>query len=147
MAAKKHTPNYWLIKSEPTTYSWANLEKDRKTSWTGIRNFEARNNLRKMLPGDLALYYHTGDEKAVVGVARVCSHPKPDKTGKPGEEWTTVDVEPLIAFDLPVSLSKVKETADLSEMGIVKKGRISVVPVTPAEFKKICQLAKTKVPN
>lgn len=144
---KSQSQSYWLIKSEPGAYSWANLQKDRKTSWTGIRNFEARNNLRKMQPGDFALYYHTGDEKAVVGVARVCSHPRPDKTAKPGEEWTAVDVEPVIPFKVPVTLETVKGTEELAEFGLVKKGRLSVVPVTTAEFKKICQLAKTKVPG
>lgn len=141
------TANYWLIKSEPDVYGWGRLEQDRKTSWTGIRNFEARNNLRKMAPGDLALYYHTGDEKMLVGVARICSHPQPDKTAKPGEEWTTVDVEPLIAFDLPVTLAKVKETKELAEFPLVTRGRLSVAPVTAAQFKKVCQLAKTKLPG
>lgn len=138
-------PQYWLIKSEPSSYSFEQLQKDRRTSWTGIRNFEARNNLRAMKPGDLLFYYHTGDEKQVVGVARVASHPGPDRTAKPGEEWVAVDVEPVSPLKLPVTLSTVKTTETLAEFGLVKKGRISVIPVKPAEWKKILSLGKTKL--
>lgn len=136
---------YWLIKSEPSTYSFEQLQKDRKTSWTGIRNYEARNNLRAMKPGDLALYYHTGDEKQVVGIARVTSLPGPDRTAKRGEDWVAVDVEPLKPFSAPVTLATVKATKELKEFGLVKKGRISVIPVTLAEFKKLLSLGKTKL--
>lgn len=136
---------YWLIKSEPSTYSFEQLQKDRKTSWTGIRNYEARNNLRAMKPGDLALYYHTGDEKQVVGIARVASLPGPDRTAARGEDWVAVDVEPHAAFKTPVTLSTVKATKELAELGLVKKGRISVIPVKPNEFKKLLQLGKTKL--
>ena len=136
---------YWLIKTEPSTYSFGKLTKEKKTSWTGIRNYEARNNLRAMKPGDLALYYHTGDEKQVVGIARVASPPGPDKTAKAGEDWVAVDVEPAAVFKEPVTLSTVKATKELKEFGLVKKGRISVIPVKPLEWKKILSLGKTKV--
>lgn len=138
-------PQYWLIKSEPSSYSFDALVKDRRTAWTGIRNFEARNNLRAMKPGDLALYYHTGDEKQVVGVARVASHPSADKTAKPGEDWTAVDMEPVAPFKTKVTLATVKATASLAEFGLVKKGRISVIPVKPAEWTKILSLGKTRL--
>ncbi len=135
----------WLIKSEPTVYGYPQLVKDRRTAWTGIRNYQARNHLRAMKPGDLALYYHTGDEKQVVGVARVVSPPKPDETA-PGEDWTAVDVEPVRARAAPVTLAQLKASAALKDLALLKQGRLSVVPVTAVQFNAILQLGKTKLP-
>src|SRR5229473_5984395 len=99
-------PRYWLIKSEPDVYPYSQLEKERRTGWTGVRNFEARNNLRRMKPGDLALYYHSGEGKEIVGIARIASAAVQDPTA-PKEDWAAVDVEPLVALKAPVNLATV----------------------------------------
>src|SRR5262249_52784624 len=138
-------PGYWLIKSEPGAYSYSQLEKDRRTAWTGVRNFEARNNIRKMKPGDLALYYHSGEGKEIVGVARVASEPGPDPTA-PKEDWASVDVEPVLAFGTPVSLSQIKSDKAFADFPLVTRSRLSVVPVEPKHFKRILQLAKATLP-
>jgi predicted RNA-binding protein with PUA-like domain len=136
--------SYWLIKSEPKTYSFAKLEADRRTAWEGVRNYEARNNLRAMKNGDLALYYHSGSDKAIVGVARVVREPYAD----PGDDtWTLVDFEPVAAMREPVTLAAVRAHKILGKMAFVKKGRISVTPVTPDEFKAALAAAKTKLPK
>ena len=135
---------YWLIKSEPDVYSYAQLESEKRTEWTGIRNFEARNNLRAMKPGDLCLYYHTGDEKAVVGVASVLTEAKADSTA-PGEDWTAVDVAPLKALARPVTLAQVKAHKSLKKFPLVTRSRLSVVPVTREEFETVLRLGETKL--
>jgi predicted RNA-binding protein with PUA-like domain len=136
----------WLIKSEPHVYAFSQLEKDKKTSWTGVRNFEARNNLRAMKKGDMALFYHSNakhaKDKAIVGVAKIVRGGYADPTD---EEWATVDVAPLVALKEPVSLAAVKGSAKLKEMALVKKSRVSVVPVTEAEFQEVLKMGKTDV--
>jgi len=140
----------WLIKSEPHVYSFSQLEKDKKTSWTGVRNFEARNNLRAMKKGDLALFYHSNakhaKDKAIVGVATVVrgGYADPTNTNK-DEAWSTVDFAPLVAMKEPVSLAAVKASAKLKDMALVKKSRVSVVPVTDAEFREVLKMGKTDV--
>ncbi len=99
---------YWLIKSEPTVYPYSQLEKDGKTDWTGIRNFEARNNLRAMKPGELCLYYHSNEGKAVVGVAKVLTAAGEDPTA-PGEDWASVQVGPVVALAEPVDAGHLQE--------------------------------------
>lgn len=145
--ASPRAPRHWLIKSEPHVYPWSQLERDRKTSWDGVRNFEARNNLRTMLPGDLALYYHSGDGKALVGVARICSHPRPDETAAPGEDWVSVDVEPLVAFERPVTLADVKGEDAFATFPLVTRTRLSVAPVTHAHFDAVLKRASTRLPR
>jgi predicted RNA-binding protein with PUA-like domain len=137
---------YWLIKSEPTVYPYSQLEKDRKTDWTGIRNFEARNNLRAMKPGDLCLYYHSNEGKAVVGVAKVLTAAGEDPTA-PGENWASVEVGPVVPLAEPVELATFKKTAALKDCTLVTKSRISVVPVTAEHFKLVLKLGKTKLPK
>jgi predicted RNA-binding protein with PUA-like domain len=137
---------YWLIKSEPSVYAYAQLEKDGKTAWTGVRNFEARNNLRAMKPGDLCLYYHSGEDKAVVGVARVLTAAGPDPTA-PGEDWAAVDVAPVIAFPEPVGLATLKKTPALKDFPLITRGRLSVAPVNAGHFKLILKLGKTALPK
>ncbi|HME90587.1 MAG TPA: EVE domain-containing protein [Myxococcaceae bacterium] len=139
------TSHYWLIKSEPNAYPYSQLEREGKTAWTGVRNFEARNNIRSMQPGDLALYYHSGEGKEIVGVARVISSPGPDPTA-PREDWAAVDVEPVIALQNPVSLAQVKSTPELSHFPLVTRPRLSVVPVEPAQFRSILKLGRTHLP-
>lgn len=137
---------YWLIKSEPSVYPYAQLEKDRKTDWTGVRNFEARNNLRAMTPGDLCLYYHSNEGKAVVAVAKVLSAAGPDPTA-PGEDWASVEFEPVMPLQEPVELATIKKTAALKDMQLLTRSRISVVPVSAAHFKLILKLGKTALPR
>jgi predicted RNA-binding protein with PUA-like domain len=127
---------YWLVKSEPGTYSWTDMVKDRRTRWDGVRNFQARNNLRAMQPGDLALFYHSGDEKSIPGVARIVSKAYADPTAH-GEDWSVVDVEAAFALRKPVGLDQIKREAALKKMVLVKQSRLSVQPVAKAEFDRI----------
>ena len=130
---------YWLIKSEPGTYSWNDLTRDGRTRWDGVRNFQARNNLRAMRPGDLALFYHSGNDRCVAGVARVASEPYRDPTAKEGD-WTVVDVEPAFALRKPVTLEQVKGERGLGEMVLLKQSRLSVQPVRKEEFDAIVRI-------
>ena len=125
--------NYWLIKSEPGTYSWSDLERDKKTLWDGVRNYQARNNLKAMQVGDLCLYYHSVNEKQVVGVAKVVKAFYPDPTAKEGD-WVVVDVAPQQKLKSPVTLAQVKGEERLSEMVLVRNSRLSVQPVKKEEF-------------
>jgi predicted RNA-binding protein with PUA-like domain len=137
---------YWLIKSEPTVYPYAQLEKDGKTDWTGIRNYEARNNLRAMKPGDLCLYYHSNEGKAVVAVAKVLTAAGPDPTA-PGEDWASLEVGPVVALKEPVTLATLKKTPAFKDLQLITKSRISVVPVSAEHFKAILKLGKTALPK
>lgn len=137
---------YWLIKSEPSVYPYAQLEKDGKTAWTGVRNFEARNNLRAMKPGDLCLYYHSNEGKAVVGVAKVLTEAGPDATA-PGEDWASVDVGPVVAFKQPVTLAEIKATPALKDFRLLTHSRLSVASATAEQFKLILKMGKTSLPR
>ena len=139
------TPRYWLIKSEPSVYPYAQLEADGRTDWTGVRSFEARNNLRAMQVGDLCLYYHSNEGKAVVGVARVRAPEQPDPTATDGD-WVSVVVEPVTPLVREVTLAEVKADPTLADFPLVTRGRLSVTPVTPAHFRRVLALAKTKLP-
>jgi len=131
--------NYWLIKSEPGAYSWSDLLRDGKTYWDGVRNYQARNNIRAMAPGDLALFYHSVKEKRVVGVARVCSDPYPDPTAE-DDTWSVVDVEPAFGLKAPVSLAQIKTEPGLEKISLVRQSRLSVCPLTKPEFDRIVKL-------
>lgn len=135
---------YWLVKQEPNAYSWDDLVRDKGTMWDGVRNFQARNNLRAMHKGDLVLFYHSVDEKRVVGVAKVAKEHYPDPTADEGD-WSVVDVEPVKAVKEPVTLARIKEDPALKEMALVRNARLSVSPVTASQFRKLLQLAKTKI--
>lgn len=135
---------HWLVKSEPNVYAFATLVRDKKTCWDGVRNFEARKHLRAMKKGDLALYYHSGDERAVVGVARVVREAYQDP--KTDEDWSAVDLAPVVALNEPVSLRTLKTTPALANMVVVERSRLSVTPVTDAEFGLVLKLGKTKLP-
>ncbi len=132
---------HWLVKSEPSAYSYAQLESDGRTAWTGVRNFEARNNLRAMAVGDTCFYYHSGPEKAVVGIAAVVKASYPDPTAK-GDDWSAVDLTPERRLRYPPTLEIIKGVPDLSKMALVRKSRLSVTPVTEREFKKVLWLAE-----
>lgn len=134
---------YWLVKSEPIKYPWSKLVEDGRTVWDGVRNFEARNNLRAMQKGDLVLFYHSNEGKEVVGVARVAREAYPDPTSD--EDWSVVDVEPVIALKKPVGLDAIRATPKLADMALLKKSRLSVVPVTKAEFDAVLAAGQTKV--
>jgi predicted RNA-binding protein with PUA-like domain len=128
--------NYWLIKTEPSTYSWDDLVKDKKTYWDGVRNYQARNNMKLMEVGDLCLYYHSVNEKSVVGVARIVKAHYQDPTTD-DDRWVAVDVVPGTALKAPVTLAMVKNEPDLAGMVLVNNSRLSVQPVKRAEFDKI----------
>jgi len=136
--------NYWLVKSEPETYSWAMFAKDGKTAWTGVRNFAARLHLRAMKSGDAVFFYHSGGEKAVVGLARVARECYPDPTATDGD-WSCVDLVPQEAVAQPVTLAQIKADKILKEMVLARQSRLSVSPVTKAQFGRLLQLAETKL--
>jgi predicted RNA-binding protein with PUA-like domain len=136
--------NYWLAKSEPETYSWQQLVKDGRTAWTGVRNFTARINLRAMKKGDLVFFYHSGEEKSVVGLARVEEEAYPDPTAEEGN-WSCVDLAAVKEVVKPVTLAQIKADKTLRETKLVKQGRLSVSPLTKPEFEQILKLAETKV--
>jgi len=136
--------NYWLVKSEPETYSWSDLVKEGKTAWTGVRNFTARINLRAMQVGDCVYFYHSGEEKSIVGLARVIREAYPDPTADEGD-WSAVDLAPVKALAKPVTLAVIKADKRLQEMKLVKQSRLSVMPVTGEQFTRLLVLAETKV--
>ncbi|MFZ4774903.1 MAG: EVE domain-containing protein [Terrimicrobiaceae bacterium] len=133
--------NHWLVKQEPTAYSWENFVHDGKTAWTGVRNFQARNHLRAMKTGDRVLFYHSVVGKAVVGIAEVIRPAYPDPTAREGD-WSCVDLKPLEALKKPVALELIKAHPALSGIGLLKQSRLSVMPLTRAEFQAIINLAK-----
>lgn len=136
------TKSCWLVKSEPSTYSWADLVKDQRTRWDGVRNFEARNNLRAMKKGDRVLYYHSGEGKAIVGIATVMAEGYADPTASDGD-WTAVDLAPRKALARPISLAELKADKRLGDLALVRKPRISVVPIRADELERILALAET----
>lgn len=135
------TTQYWLVKSEPETYSWTDLVRDRKTAWTGVRNFAARNHLRAMRKGDRVLFYESVSTKAVVGIAEVARTAYPDDTAEDGD-WSAVDLKAVEALMHPIGLDAIKGRRELSQMVLLKNSRLSVQPVTAAEFQAVLELAK-----
>src|ERR1700736_2519724 len=119
--------NFWLVKQEPSAYSWSDFTKDGGTSWTGVRNYAARNNLRRMRKGDEVLFYHSGEDKAVIGIARVARTAYRDKTADEGE-WSTVDLVPIKPLRRPVTLRQIKDEPRLKKMQLVRLSRLSVMP-------------------
>ena len=136
--------NCWLVKSEPETCAWAQLEKDGVTAWTGVRNFAARLHLRAMKAGDGVFFYHSGGEKSVVGLAQVAREYYPDPTATEGD-WSCVDLVPKIAVAQPVALAQIKADKILKEMVLARQSRLSVSPVTKAQFGRLLKLAETKL--
>jgi predicted RNA-binding protein with PUA-like domain len=131
------------VKSEPEAYSWSQLEKDGKTAWTGVRNFAARLNLRAMKKGDAVFFYHSGEEKSVVGLSCVIREAYPDPTAEEGD-WSCVDLAPEKALPRPVMLAEMKADKILCEMKMVKQSRLSVSPLTETQFKQLLKLAGAK---
>ncbi len=132
---------YWLVKSEPFKYSWDALVKDGETFWDGVRNYQARNNLKAMKKGDQVLYYHSNEGKEVVGVAKVVKEAYQDPTTD-DERWVAVDLKPVKKLKKPVTLEQVKQDDRLKNMGLIRQSRLSVMPVTEDEFHVILDLAK-----
>lgn len=138
-AAVSKTSDFWLVKQEPEAYSWDDLVRDDGTEWTGVRNFQARNNLRQMKAGDRVLFYHSGEQKSVVGVASVAKSAYPDPTANE-PEWVAVDIKPVRPLRKPVSLATIKAQPKLSDILLVRQSRLSVMPVTKEEFEAIVKL-------
>ena len=132
--------NCWLVKSEPETYSWDALVREGKTAWTGVRNFQARNNLRAMKAGDRVLFYHSGDGKEVVGLANVVKAAYADPTAKEGD-WVCVDLAPVKPLSKVVGLATIKADKILKEMVLAKNSRLSVSQVSPGQFDRLMELA------
>lgn len=130
---------WWLVKSEPEAYSFAQLEKDGSTAWTGVRNFQARNNLRAMKKGDSVLFYHSVSDKQVVGVAKVLREAYPDPTATEGD-WSCVDLEPAKSMAKPVTLDALKADAVTQNLPLIRQSRLSVTPVTKEQFDRIIKL-------
>jgi predicted RNA-binding protein with PUA-like domain len=136
--------SYWLVKSEPEAYAWSQLVKDGVTAWTGVRNFAARNHLRAMKSGDHVFFYHSGEEKSVVGLAQVVKEFYPDPTADEGD-WSCVDLTPERSLAKPVTLAAIKSDKILKEMVLAKQSRLSVSPVMQEQFGRLLQLAKTNI--
>jgi len=130
--------NYWLVKQEPSSYPFEQLLKDKKTVWDGIRNYQARNYLKQMSVGDTVLYYHSGDQRAVVGIAKVHRAPYPDPNDN---TWVVVDLVPIKPLPQPVPLSVIKADAVLNELPLIKQGRLSVMPITRPHYDRLLTLS------
>lgn len=135
--------NYWLVKSEPESYSWTTFVKEGGTGWTGVRNFQARNNLRAMKQGDAVLFYHSVSEKQIVGVAKVKREAYPDPTAKEGD-WAAVDLAPVKALAKPVTLVSLKSDKILKDMPLLRQSRLSVTPLSREQYERLMALAETR---
>jgi predicted RNA-binding protein with PUA-like domain len=136
--------NHWLVKSEPESYAWETFVKEQRTAWTGVRNFQARNNLRAMKRGDLVFFYHSVSDKQIVGIARVEKEAYVDKTAEEGD-WSCVDLVPVKPFVEPVTLTQIKADKALADMPLLKQSRISVTPLNASHFNRVLALGKTKL--
>jgi predicted RNA-binding protein with PUA-like domain len=128
--------NHWLVKSEPSAYSWADLIREKQTAWTGVRNFQARNNLRAMKKGDLVLFYQSVTDPSVQGITKVVKEAYPDPTAKEGD-WSCVDLAAVKPLPSPVTLQEIKGKKSLAEISLIKQSRLSVMPITPGEYERI----------
>lgn len=136
----KKSAQSWLVKSEPASYSWETFVKDGRAAWTGVRNFQARNNLRAMRKGDLVLFYHSVTGKEVVGFAKVAKEAYADPTATEGD-WSCVDLVPVKALKRPVTLEEIKASKPLNNIALVRNSRISVIPLTAEEAEEITRMA------
>ena len=138
--------SFWIVKQEPSKYSWEQFEKDGSTYWDGVRNYQARNNLIAMNKGDLILFYHSVIGKEIVGIAKVTRESYPDPTTD-DDRWVVIDLKPIKPFKVPVSLAKIKTHKELTEIALIKQSRLSVMPVTKKEFQILLKLGKTILPK
>lgn len=128
---------FWLVKTDPETYSWNDLVRDGKTVWDGVRNFQARNFIKEMKQGDILLVYHSQNDKAIVGIAEVVSEPFPDPTTNE-PHWLAIEVIPVEEFLKPVTLAQLKKSGEFTDFPLIRQSRLSVMPVKAEYFKKIC---------
>ena len=135
---------FWIVKQEPSKYSWEQFEKEGSTYWDGVRNYQARNNLIAMNKGDLILFYHSVIGKEIVGIAKVTRGSYPDPTTD-DDRWVVVDLKPIKAFKVPVSLDQIKAHKELTEITLIKQSRLSVMPITKKEFQILLKLGKTSL--
>lgn len=135
--------NHWMVKQEPEAYSWDDLVLDRKTDWTGVRNFQARNNLRQMKAGDRVLFYHSGTGKAVVGIAEVAKEAYPDPTAD-DPQWVAVDIKPVKPLSEPVPLAAIRYHEKLGSLPLIRQSQLSVMPLTKEEFEVIVAIGDGK---
>lgn len=135
--------NHWLVKSEPVKYAWDQLVKDGKTFWNGVRNYQAANNLKAMKKGDPVFFYHSNEGLAVVGIAEVLKEYYPDHTDESGR-FGMVDLKPSRPFKNPVTLADIKAEPLLSDVALIRQSRLSVMPITPAQWKLICKMGGVK---
>jgi len=133
--------NHWLVKSEPVKYPWEKFLEDGRTFWDGVRNYQARNNLRAMKEGDLVLYYHSNEGLCVVGVAKVVKESYQDPTTE-DKNWVVVDLSPVQTLSKPVTLEAMKKEPQLANIGLIRQGRLSVMPLRNDEFDKILEMSE-----
>ena len=139
----KTKSNCWMVKQEPEVYSWTDFVNDGRTDWTGVRNYQARNNLREMKAGDRVLFYHSGKDKAVVGIAEVVKAAYPDPSAD-DPQWLAVDLKPIKPFDTPVQLAAIRYDKRLSQLPLIRQSQLSVMPLTKDEFEAIVAMGKNK---
>ena len=135
--------NFWLVKQEPSSYSWSDFVAEGQTSWTGVRNYAARNNLRRMEKNDEVLFYHSGEDKAVVGIAKVIRTAYRDATAKEGD-WSTVDLAPVKPLRKPVTRREIKSHSRLKGIPLVRQSRLSVMPLAEPAFREIVKMASPR---
>ena len=141
---KKPAKNsYWMVKQEPETYSWTDFVNDGRTDWSGVRNYQARNNLREMKNGDRVLFYHSGKDKAVVGLAEVVKSAYKDRTAD-DPQWVAVDLKPIKPFATPVLLAAIRYDKRLSQLPLIRQSQLSVMPLTKDEFDVIVAMGTSK---
>lgn len=140
---KKSGPKFWMVKQEPETYSWDDFVNDGRTDWTGVRNYQARNNLREMKTGDRVLFYHSGKEKAVVGIAEVAKGAYADPTAD-DPQWLAVDLKPVKPLNAPVQLAAIRYDKRLSALPLIRQSQLSVMPLTKDEFDAIVGMGNGK---
>jgi predicted RNA-binding protein with PUA-like domain len=136
--------NYWLVKSEPDVYGWDHLVKEKEGTWDGVRNYQARNNLKAMKKGDLVLFYHSQTTKDVVGIAQVSKEFFPDPTTD-DPAWVSVKLKPYKKFVEPVTLAAIKANEKIKELIMLRNGRLSVMPINKPEFNEIVKMSKTNI--
>jgi predicted RNA-binding protein with PUA-like domain len=143
MRAKTSSPHYWLMKTEPETFSFDDLLRDGKTSWDGVRNYQARNFLKECQKGDLVLIYHSVSDRETVGIAEVTEEAYPDIDPDRKGDWVKIDIKPIKKLNKPVSLKEVKEEKTLEDLLLIKQSRLSVIPVKKSHFLKILKMGET----
>ncbi|MBL9194608.1 MAG: EVE domain-containing protein [Opitutaceae bacterium] len=136
------TTQYWLVKQEPEAYAWSQFVKDRQTSWDGVRNYQARNNLRAMKKGDAVLFYVSVEPRQVVGIAQVSRTAYPDPTAEAGEDWVSVQLKVVKALANPVTLTQIKAEPSLANISLIRQSRLSVMPLQSHEYETILRLAE-----